>query len=329
MTKPLVSMTLAAYNVEPFLADALDCILGQTYSNLEIICINDGSSDSTGAILDTYAQKDTRVRAIHKTKNEGLAVARNLSLAEAQGKYIMFVDGDDLMDTRLVERAVTSLEWYQSDVVVWDYKIFYKDSELTGLNSQSPDLERIDTEDTVGLLKRPSFTWVKMFRTEALRNLGIYFPQGLTRQDIPVHWHIFTSDLKRSILPEVLSYYRQQPDATTAQKGRKLLDIAQVMLEVKKVLDQTNQYAKFKETYLEQQLNMLHGMYENIKDDLKSDALDLILSQIGEDQEAYIHSQLPLRKQARWFYKAHEGNIIAKGKLALRNGIRFAYRQIK
>ena len=329
MTKPLVSMTLAAYNVEPFLADALDCILGQTYSNLEIICINDGSSDSTGAILDTYAQKDTRVRAIHKTKNEGLAVARNLSLAEAQGKYIMFVDGDDLMDTRLVERAVTSLEWYQSDVVVWDYKIFYKDSELTGLNSQSPDLERIDTEDTVGLLKRPSFTWVKMFRTEALRNLGIYFPQGLTRQDIPVHWHIFTSDLKRSILTEVLSYYRQQPDATTAQKGRKLLDIAQVMLEVKKVLDQTNQYAKFKETYLEQQLNMLHGMYENIKDDLKSDALDLILSQIGEDQEAYIHSQLPLRKQARWFYKAHEGNIIAKGKLALRNGIRFAYRQIK
>ena len=329
MTKPLVSMTLAAYNVEPFLADALDCILGQTYSNLEIICINDGSSDSTGAILDTYAQKDTRVRAIHKTKNEGLAVARNLSLAEAQGKYIMFVDGDDSMDTRLVERAVTSLEWYQSDVVVWDYKIFYKDSELTGLNSQSPDLERIDTEDTVGLLKRPSFTWVKMFRTEALRNLGIYFPQGLTRQDIPVHWHIFTSDLKRSILPEVLSYYRQQPDATTAQKGRKLLDIAQVMLEVKKVLDQTNQYAKFKETYLEQQLNMLHGMYDNIKDDLKSDALDLILSQIGEDQEAYIHSQLPLRKQARWFYKAREGNIIAKGKLALRNGIRFAYRQIK
>jgi glycosyltransferase involved in cell wall biosynthesis len=307
----LVSITLAAYNVEPFLAEAMDCICAQTYTNTEILCIDDGSTDATLAILNAYAAKDARIRVIAKEKNEGLAVARNLSLKEAKGEYILFVDGDDLIDAQLIEKAVALIAKEQSDLVIWDYHVFYDNSELEGLNSTSIELSTIRADDTKALIKRPAFTWVKMYSTKAIRDLNISFPKGLTRQDIPVHWHILTSGLRRSILPEKLSYYRQQPDATTAQKGRKLLDIAQIQLEVKKVLDANLKYEQYKDTYLEQQLNMLHGMYDNVKQELKAEAISLITEQLGADQKEYILSAKPMRSQARWFYKKMEGNNLA------------------
>ena len=310
----LVSITLAAYNVEPYLAEAMDCICGQTYSTTEILCIDDGSTDGTLAILNEYAAKDKRIRVIAKEKNEGLAVARNLSLKEAKGEYILFVDGDDLIDAQLIEKAVTLIEKEQSDLVIWDYQAFYANSELEGLNATSSELSDISADNTVALIKRPAFTWVKMYRTQAIRDLKISFPRGLTRQDIPVHWHVLTSNLKRSILPETLSYYRQQPDATTAQKGRKLLDIAQIQLEVRKVLEDTAQYDQYKNTYLEQQLNMLYGMYDNVKDELKEEAMTLINQQLEADQKSYITSSEPMRSQARWFYKKMDGDSLASVK---------------
>jgi len=195
--------------------------------------------------------------------------------------------------------------------VIWDYQVFYEYSELEGMDSKSIELSTIRSDDTKALIKRPAFTWVKMYKTQAIRDLNISFPKGLTRQDIPVHWHILTSELKRSILPEKLSYYRQQPDATTAQKGRKLLDIAQVQLEVKKVLDTTLKYDLYENTFLEQQLNMLHGMYDTIQEELKPEALGLIQNQIGPEQIAYIQSNKPMRFQARWFYKRMNGDALA------------------
>ena len=310
----LVSITLAAYNVEPYLAEAMDCICGQTYSTTEILCIDDGSTDGTLAILNEYAAKDKRIRVIAKEKNEGLAVARNLSLKEAKGEYILFVDGDDLIDAQLIEKAVALIIKEQSDIVIWDYQAFYANSELEGLNATSSELSDISADNTVALIKRPAFTWVKMYRTQAIRDLKISFPRGLTRQDIPVHWHVLTSNLKRSILPEKLSYYRQQPDATTAQKGRKLLDIAQIQLEVRKVLEDTAQYDQYKNTYLEQQLNMLYGMYDNVKDELKEEAMTLINQQLEADQKSYITSSEPMRYQARWFYKKMDGDSLASVK---------------
>ena len=325
----LVSITLAAYNVEQYLAEALDCICGQTYPHLEILCVDDGSTDSTLSILHAYAAKDERIRVIAKENNEGLAVARNLSLKEAKGEYILFVDGDDIIDAQLIEKAVALIAKEQSDLVIWDYQVFYENSELEGLNSTSIELSTIRADDTKALIKRPAFTWVKMYNTQAIRDLNISFPKGLTRQDIPVHWHILTSELKRSILPEKLSYYRQQPDATTAQKGRKLLDIAQVQLEVKKVLDTTLKYDLYENTFLEQQLNMLHGMYDNIQEELKPEALGLIQNQIGPEQIAYIQSNKPMRFQARWFYKKRNGDTVASLRYTVWEISRAAFRLMK
>ena len=326
--KPFVSITIATFNVAEYVAASLESLLNQTYKHTELICIDDASTDGTLDILNGYAKKDARIKVIAKDKNEGLAVARNLSLAIATGEYILFMDGDDLYDLELIEKAVKLAETESSDVVVWDYCTFYDESLLNTLRSKPSDLMGFDVTNKRALLKRPAFTWVKLFRTNFLTELGAEFPKGLTRQDIPVHWHVFTSNAKVSILAERLSYYRQQPNATTAQKGRKLLDIAQVMQEVKKVLDKECLYEQYQNTYLEQQLNMLHGMYDNVKQELKPEALALIQAQIGEEQMTYIRSHKQMRSQARWFYKSNEGKTLATVQYMFWIIVRKIYRKV-
>ena len=102
---PLVSITMSTYNVEDFIQESLNCIVNQTLKDIEIICIDDGSKDNTLSILNDYAEKDERIIVVAKPKNEGLAVARNEALALAKGKYITFVDGDDLFSLTMLEEA--------------------------------------------------------------------------------------------------------------------------------------------------------------------------------------------------------------------------------
>ena len=99
MEKALVSVIVPAYKAEPYLAQCLDSILGQTYENIEILVINDGSPDKTGEICDAYAQKDSRIRVFHK-ENGGVSSARNVGLANATGQYVVSLG-----------RSVTSGQW--------------------------------------------------------------------------------------------------------------------------------------------------------------------------------------------------------------------------
>ncbi|MDR3314700.1 MAG: glycosyltransferase [Oscillospiraceae bacterium] len=122
MPNPLVSILVPVYNVEPYLAKCLDSILAQTYTSLEIILVDDGSTDASGGICDACAAKDARVRVIHQA-NQGLSGARNSGLDIAVGEYVMFVDSDDWIDQTMAEKLVAKAEECGSDVVqcgLWD-----------------------------------------------------------------------------------------------------------------------------------------------------------------------------------------------------------------
>jgi len=116
----LISIIIPVYNVERYLHQCIDSVINQTYKNLEIILVDDGSSDSCPAICDNYAQKDGRIIVIHK-KNEGQSIARNKALKTATGKYIMFVDSDDWIDLDTCEVAVSYAEKFDTDIVFWSY----------------------------------------------------------------------------------------------------------------------------------------------------------------------------------------------------------------
>ena len=118
--QPIVSIIVPVYNVELYLRQCLDSILNQTYHNLEIICVNDGTKDGCGAILDEYALTDSRVVVINQ-ENQGLSGARNTGLQHVHGKYIMFVDSDDWIDLNTCESVIKVAEEYSADLVMWSY----------------------------------------------------------------------------------------------------------------------------------------------------------------------------------------------------------------
>ncbi len=328
-TKPLVSVTMSTYNVEEFVRDSLECIVNQTLRDIEIICIDDGSTDRTKDILLEYAEKDRRVQVILKEHNEGLAVARNQSLSLAKGKYVAFVDGDDLMSETLFEKAYKLAESEQSDMVLWDYCSFVHESEIEASSAKASELINVNAEDKLALLRRPAFTWIKLIKTAVARDLAIHFPKGLTRQDIPVHWHLITSLNKIALLPERLCYYRQQGGATTHKKNEKLFHLAEVMDITQHYLQKSGHYTEFKDEFVKQQLNLLFGMYDSVKDELKEQAMSILNQRLGEDQWNYIRSNKPMRPQARMFYLANEGSWTEKLKFNFWKLSRSAYRMVK
>ena len=328
-TQPLVSITMSTYNVEDFIKESLQSILDQTFKDFELICIDDGSKDNTLNILKELEKKDSRIKVIAKEINEGLAVARNESLKLAKGKYITFLDGDDMYDTTLFEKAIELIEKESSDIVYWDYLPFYDVKEIPKLQKQPSDLLGLDPKDKKALLKRPSFTWVKLIRTEKARELKIHFPKGYTRQDIPVHWNLVTQIDKVSILPERLAYYRQQPNATTAKKDKKLFHLLYVMDIVEVYLKKQGLFDTYKNEFYTQQINFFSGMFDNIKSEYKDEGLKLIKERLKETHYNFINTTNLVRPQAKYFLKSLKGDFVSKIRLQLRKVIRSIYRKLK
>lgn len=327
---PLISITMSAFNVEKYLPGCLNCLVNQTLHDIEIICVNDGSTDGTLAILEEYAARDPRITIINKPVNEGLAVARNDALTLASGKYVGFVDGDDLLDPDLFRKAYECAEQNQSDLLFWDYVTFWDERELAKKVREPSALLKVSPSDKTALLKWPSFAWVKLIRTEKAKAISISFPKGLTRQDIPVHWKLVTQLDNIAILPERLSYYRQQPDATTHQNGWEFFSHAVIVMDmVKDYLISYKLYDIYKEVFLWHQLELLGGMIARVDSKQKTRALQMIQERLSEDHWQYLMERKPLRWQSRDFYFALRGSRFAKLRRALWLAARHYYRTLK
>lgn len=114
---PIISVLIPVYNVEPYLRHCLDSVVQQSMKEIEIICVNDGSTDRSGSILDEYAGKDNRIKVIHKQKNEGLLLARKTAVEAAVGEYLLFVDSDDFIDLNLCAFAEEITRTEYADII--------------------------------------------------------------------------------------------------------------------------------------------------------------------------------------------------------------------
>ena len=119
----LISVIVPVYNTEQYLVECIESILKQTYSNIEVILVDDGSTDSSGNICDEFAEKDSRVRVFHK-KNEGVAVARNFGIQQSNGQYVVIVDSDDVAVDRMIEVLYTQIKEKDADIAVGNYYIY-------------------------------------------------------------------------------------------------------------------------------------------------------------------------------------------------------------
>lgn len=119
----LISVIVPVYNTEQYLVECLESILKQTYSNIEVILVDDGSIDSSGNICDQFARNDSRIRVFHK-KNEGVAVARNFGIQHSNGEYVVIVDSDDVAVDRMIEVLYTQIKEKNADIAIGNYYIY-------------------------------------------------------------------------------------------------------------------------------------------------------------------------------------------------------------
>ena len=129
MNQELISIIVPIYDIEDCLPRCIESLMAQTYENIEILLINDGSSDNSGAICEAYTQRDPRVKYFYKP-NGGLSSARNFGLDQAQGEYICFVDGDDFMDKRMVEILYSEIRKHHVKLSACGFLVYHDGDEL-------------------------------------------------------------------------------------------------------------------------------------------------------------------------------------------------------
>lgn len=181
----LISVIVAAYNIEAYVERGVRSICAQTYQNLEIILVDDGSADETGHICDKLAAEDKRIRVIHKP-NGGLSDARNAGMAQSTGAYIGFMDGDDWIDPDMYERMFSALLGQQADAAVCRYRQVYKDHTEDGSVDRAVLFEGQEALQCY-VEEREEYAiqnaaWNKLYRREILD--GLSFPVGKWYEDI-------------------------------------------------------------------------------------------------------------------------------------------------
>lgn len=204
----LISIIIPIYNVEKYLAECLESVLCQSYRNLEIICIDDGSTDRSGQICDDYAAKDARVIVVHQP-NRGAGAARNAGLARATGDYIGFVDSDDYIAPEMYEKLLDALSQIKSSISACNTIEVFTD-RMAGCKNDGQRYRYTGTE----LLRKTAEHWKyyimvnKLFRRELVQ--GIAFPEGNVIDDGFYTYQIIAKAATVVWINEGLYYYRQR-----------------------------------------------------------------------------------------------------------------------
>ena len=217
---PKVSVIVAAYNVAKYLPKCLDSISAQTYTNLEIIVVDDGSTDVTSKICDIYEQKEARAVVIHQ-KNQGLSAARNTGLKAATSDYVVFVDGDDFLGLEFVECMIIGITKDAADICVCGFSSIpeseFKKKETPAIvDSEVPvDAVLSGEEATKRLLTEQEnyqvVAWNKIYKRELFKR--IRYPETKKYEDTLTTYKLFAKANKVSFISEILYFYIQRKDS--------------------------------------------------------------------------------------------------------------------
>lgn len=212
--KKLISVIIPIYNVEIYLKKCINSIINQTYSNLEIILVDDGSTDESGDICDYYANIDNRISVIHKT-NSGQSDARNVGIDMCNGDYIYFIDSDDYANLNALERLLKLAETMDADLVIADINIVNEDYIILETTASKMGYIEIFTpeEGVDRFIELDWGPWNKLYSNNIFKN--IRFPSKKIHEDEAIMLHIFFYTTKIVYTHEKLYNYLKRSDSTT------------------------------------------------------------------------------------------------------------------
>ena len=288
----MLSVIIPVYNVENYLNECLDSVTNQTLEDMEIICIDDGSTDNSPHILKEYSKKDKRIKIITK-ENGGQATARNLGIKEAQGEYIAFVDSDDFIEPTMFEKLYTKAKDNNLDIAmckiatydnqteeikdnVWYYMLgVFRDFEKDIFNHK-------DTKEfTCHIAVTP---YNKIYKTTLLKENNILFPEGLIFEDEKFFYDTYLRAKRVSIVDEFLYYYRINRKGSTVDtiKDNDFSDIVPISKLIRETFKETDNYEDYKILLSNRFIHLQLARFTQTSQKYKENFFNLLKSDLGE-----------------------------------------------
>jgi len=276
---PKISIIIPVYNAAEYLRECIDSVVSQSYENLEIICIDDGSTDNSISIIEEYVKADDRVKLI-KQKNLGAAYARNAGVQIASGEYISYIDADDFISQGLYEEFIRVLNSLNRDIDIFIFNAAYFDSvakknisncfvDLSCWNNHSSELSIHTFRDCRNIFTKNVAVWNKIYRKTFLTENNINFPDGMKYED--VYYYTVTMIKANSIvIDDKLFYnYRDMSSVGSAsnEKSKRVLDIFDAIKIAEDVIYKENLFEYFKYALFQFKCNMwfIHYQYCPLK----------------------------------------------------------------
>ncbi|MCQ2485566.1 MAG: glycosyltransferase [Clostridia bacterium] len=297
MDKPLISVIVPVYNVEKYLKCCIESILNQSYKNIEVILVDDGSTDSSPQICDYYKEKDDRVIVIHK-ENGGLSSARNAGVRIAKGEYINYVDSDDFVSIELYESVIKLILVHKADMACFNSVKCRSEDDVDDYSDDTGEVKIFTSEEAILNLINSPYRRRKEFNVSACFSIykrdcveNISFPEGLLYEDGYYFPQAVLNAEKLIHIDKTFYFYRYNPasvmsSGVTEQSLKSIDDWEFIHNKVKEKFPQHAHYAA--KRWITRLLNMYDYLISTSELDKSGDCKNHIIKRINENYDYFI-----------------------------------------
>lgn len=289
-----VSVIISAYNAKPYIKSCIDSILQQTLREYEIICVDDASTDETPAVLKEYSSHYDNVILITNQKNKGAGEARNIGLRRAKGKYVIFLDADDVFENDMLEKACLRAEQYRADICIFKENQFVNQGNYTeypyayglmALLSKKGSFSPLDVQEMIFSLWN-GWAWDKLFNREFILQHGLEFQNIRTSEDGYFVHAAMASAQTITFIDEILIHHRINVENSLSNTRNQSFESCYLYLrELKRYLEKNNIYVRYKKSFINWAGDFLYWNYCTLNEECRKDLFcamkDYIIDELG------------------------------------------------
>ena len=290
---PKLSIIIPVYNVEKYLPKCLGSILEQPFKDLEVICVNDGSTDGSLDVLQKIKKNDDRVVIIDK-KNEGSGIARNIGLSTAQGEYVYFIDSDDWLEDDVLAKIIAKADELQTDILVFGGLSYYNGKGQNGAYSKNKLPKKyfgkvVSAKDIKkDIFKFPSTAWTKLYRRDFLIKNNIKFQNIRAGQDQLPFFHSMIMAERIAILPEnIYCYQKNREGSVTSVKKKKSFSPIYVFYGIEEMLEKTGMMEEYRDIFVNKYFSKATSWLGKFEADQKNEYFNEYLKLLEHIKKTY------------------------------------------
>ena len=292
-----VSVVIPVYNVENYLEECLDSIINQTLKDIELICINDGSTDASIDILEKYAKADSRIQ-IFNQNNSGLSASRNRGIELSKGEFVYFIDSDDYLDLNALKELYDLSVKYDPDFIIFKLINFddgtdeFYESDYYEMDCLKDYRNKLFNYRDVGdkIADVAVTAQGKFFKKEVISD--IRFPEGLIFEDNLFFWKALLKSEKIFYLDKHLYYHRVRQNSITTTSTIKFADSIQIINKIIDLLKENGVYNIFKREFIEMKMKSAHSRFEAVREEDKKEFYKLLKDDFQKHIDEYEHDDV-------------------------------------